>query len=371
MPVVHAGALLLSSTLLLGGHIVTGLRAADKPHCLGRVVNASCWGWSATDSDLNSAALQAAILSGAERVVVPKMLAPWVINTSMAEDSSYVPVHACTPAWDQECCTPSGSGVIPLPDGTNPPCCILPGQEFTNCSSQWRAAIYLPGNSSSGTANNTEIFFEPGVEVIAQRGSFYGQQDCLFLSFGARNVSLVGYGASLKMWKADYQRTSGTSGTCSSALASLCSPSPFDKGGACLECSGRHANELTKAGCEDAQIVLYCSGEKTVAPYKGSQFRFATNWYRGDHISIKGLTISSSGGDGIDFGPGPPPMTNVHIKDVVLDDHLRQGMSVCSGVVNLTVENVIMSNTKGHAPACTSHPTSTYTPTVAIDGSSY
>ena len=45
-------------------------------------------------------------------------------------------------------------------------------------------------------------------------------------------------------------------------------------------------------------------------------------------------------------------MTNVHIKDVVLDNHLRQGMSVCSGVVNLTVENVVMSNTGGHAPAC-------------------
>ena len=185
----------LLSVLLLGPGVASGLRAADRPHCLGRVVNASCWGWSPIDSDLNSAALQAAILSGAEKVVVPKMPGPWVVNVSMTEDSSYVPVHGCTPAWDEECCIPDGPGEIPLPDGSNPPCCILPGQEFTNCSSQWRAAIYLPGNSSAGSANNTEIFFEPGVEVIAQRGSFYGQQDCLFLSFGASNVSLVGYGA--------------------------------------------------------------------------------------------------------------------------------------------------------------------------------
>ena len=303
-PTIAGVVLVLTVTTAGRLPVALGLRASDKPHCLGRVVNASCWGWSATDSDLNSAALQAAILSGAEKVIVPKMPAPWVVNVSMAKDSPYAPVHACTPKWNEECCTPSGAGTIPLPDGTNPPCCILPGQEFTNCSSQWRSAIYLPGNSSVGSANDTEIFFEPGVDVIAQRGSFYGQQDCLFLSFNARNISLIGYGASFTMWKSDYTRSSEPPASCSSALASLCNPSPTDNGDTCLACAGRHANELTKAKCDDSEIVTFCSGRKTVAPYKGSQYRFSTNWYRGDHISIRGLTIRASGGDGIDFGPG-------------------------------------------------------------------
>ena len=37
------------------------------------------------------------------------------------------------------------------------------------------------------------------------------------------------------------------------------------------------------------------------------------------------MRVTWTGGDGIDFGDGPPAMTNVHVKDVVLDDHLRQG----------------------------------------------
>ena len=86
--------------------------------------------------------------------------------------------------------------------------------------------------------------------------------------------------------------------------------------------------------CEDADIEQWCEGTKELAPYRGSQFRFATNWYRGDGIRIFGLTIRDSGkpprhrwhlgcillkmaaisfrtgGDGIDFGDGPPAMTN-------------------------------------------------------------
>ena len=312
--------------------ISCGLRAADKPQCLGTVVNASCWGWSATDSDLNSAALQAAVLSGAERVIVPKMPGPWVVNVSMAPDSSYAPVYACTPPVGEECCTPTGPGVVPLPDGSNPPCCILAGAEFTNCSSQWRAALYLPGNSSAGSANNTEIVFEPGVEVVAQRDSFRGLEDCLLLSFDASNITLIGYNASLRMWKRDYLRSAPTAPSCKAALA-VCPPSP-QAPDTCLACAGLHANELSKALCEDADIEQWCEGTKELAPYRGSQFRFATNWYRGDGIRIFGLTIRDSGkpprhrwhlgcillkmaaisfrtgGDGIDFGDGPPAMTN-------------------------------------------------------------
>jgi hypothetical protein len=344
------GQALLLATAALLLHPAVPLRAADRPHCLGRVVNASCWGWSATDSDLNSAALQAAILSGAEKVIVPRMAGPWVVNVSMARDSPYEPVHGCTPAWDAACCTPSGPGAIALPDGSNPPCCITPGQEFTNCSSQWRAAIYLPGNSTAGTANDTQIFFEPGVEVVAQRGSFYGQQDCLFLSMDASNVTLTGYGASLRMWKADYQRTADTPAGCTAVLTELCDPSSGTN--ACLACAGAHVTELAQANCEDGQIRSFCSAEKLYAPYKGSQYRFATNWYRGDRIRIFGLAIRDSGGDGIDFGGGPPAMTNVHVKDVTLDGHHRQGMSICGGMVNLLVEDTVMSNTMGHAPGC-------------------
>lgn len=53
-------------------------------------------------------------------------------------------------------------------------------------------------------AENQEIFFEPGVVVTAKRGAFQGSHDSLFRAKGKGEITIGGYGATLRMQKADY-----------------------------------------------------------------------------------------------------------------------------------------------------------------------
>jgi len=142
---------------------------------------------------------------------------------------------------------------------------------------------------------NQEIVFEPGVVVIAKEGEFKGKKDCLFSIFRMSNVTLRGYGATLRMRKEDYQ-------------------SP----------------KYTKS--EWRHVIL---------------LRGSTN------VNILGLRLESSGGDGIFVGETKDgshiPSKNVLIKDCVCDDNYRQGISVCS-VDTLRVENCALRNTRGTQP---------------------
>ncbi len=52
-------------------------------------------------------------------------------------------------------------------------------------------------------ASNQEILFEDGVEVRAKRGAFTGTSDSLFAASQLENITLTGYGASLRMWRSD------------------------------------------------------------------------------------------------------------------------------------------------------------------------
>lgn len=142
--------------------------------------------------------------------------------------------------------------------------------------------------------SNQEIHFEPGVEVRAKRGSFKGGGDCLFTIANARNVSLIGYGATLRMWRDDYDRP-----------------------------------EL----------------------YTKAEWRHVVSILSSRNVKVYGLTLAESGGDGIYIGVATKGVTdtNIHIKDVVCDRNYRQGISVISAR-NLLIENTVMSNTGGTAP---------------------
>ena len=143
-------------------------------------------------------------------------------------------------------------------------------------------------------ASNQELIFEPGAEVMAKAGALKGKFDALFSASDKKNITIIGYGATIIMRKKEYQdKTKYTLG------------------------QWRHA--LSIRGCND--------------------------------VKIYGLTIKSSGGDGIYIGAKKQPYCkNIHIKDVVCDDNLRQGISVI-GAVNLLIENSILKNTVGHKPA--------------------
>ena len=46
---------------------------------------------------------------------------------------------------------------------------------------------------------NVELVFEPGVLVLAKKGEFRGKGDSLFAATDAENITLRGYGATLRM----------------------------------------------------------------------------------------------------------------------------------------------------------------------------
>lgn len=186
--------------------------------------NAAWWGF---DPDDATAAVQAAIDSGAARVRIPYMGRPWIV-------------------------TP----------------------------------ITLRGG--------LELIFEPGVVLLAKEGLFQGKSDSLFTAANAADIVVRGYGATLRMRKADYQSEA----------------------------------------------------------YEKAEWRMCLAFRGCRNLHIEGLRLESSGGDGIYLGATQelPWCEDVVIRDVICHDHHRQGISVI-GAVNLLIENTVMSNTRGTGPA--------------------
>ena len=143
-------------------------------------------------------------------------------------------------------------------------------------------------------ASDQEVFFEKGTEVLARKGSFKGTSDSLFRAHLKRNITLTGYGATLRMRRDDY------------------------------------------AG----------------PPYKKGEWRHVLDLRSCSNVRIQGLTLAESGGDGIYLGTAARnvPNKDIHIKDVVCDKNYRQGISVINAE-NLLVEDCVLSNTAGTAPA--------------------
>lgn len=140
---------------------------------------------------------------------------------------------------------------------------------------------------------NKEVVFEPGVIVEAKRGEFLGKGDCLFTVRDQENVVLRGEGAVLRMHKADYHQP------------------PYEKA------EWRHA--LSIRGCRN--------------------------------VTVEGLVLRESGGDGIYLGTGSgrTPNRDITIRNVICDGNNRQGVSVIT-VAGLLMENCVFKNTEGTAP---------------------
>ncbi|MBU0607624.1 MAG: right-handed parallel beta-helix repeat-containing protein [Armatimonadetes bacterium] len=141
---------------------------------------------------------------------------------------------------------------------------------------------------------NQEITFEQGVEVLAKADEFKGGNDSLFSASLAENISLIGYGATLRMRRADY-------------------------------------DDATR--------------------YKHAEWRMVLKLLSCTNIRIYGLTLAESGGDGIYLGTAQRGVTNknIHIKDVICDKNYRQGISVITAE-DLLIENTILRDTAGTAP---------------------
>jgi len=138
-----------------------------------------------------------------------------------------------------------------------------------------------------------ELTFEPGVVVLAKAGEFKGGGDSLFSAKDAANITVRGYGARLRMRKGDYQ--------------------------------------------SDA--------------YERAEWRMTLSFSGCRNVRVEGLSLESSGGDGIYIGATEalPRCEDVVIRDVLCWNHHRQGVSVISAK-NLLIENCRFIGTKGTAP---------------------
>jgi hypothetical protein len=189
-----------------------------------KVASASWWGFDPADS---TAALQAAINSGAKKLIVENMGAPWIVDKLQL-------------------------------------------------------------------ASDQKIVFQRGAVVQAKRGAFKGGGDSLLSASLRTNITLTGYGATLRMWKQDYD-------------------------------------------------------DKT--QYKHAEWRHVLNFRSCSGVRVSGLILADSGGDGIYLGVAQRgvPCSDVVIKDIVCDNNYRQGISVISAR-NLRIENCVLRNTSGTAP---------------------
>jgi len=201
-----------------------------------RVASAAWWGFNEEDA---TDALQAAILSGARRVIVPNMRKDWIVR----------PIKL---------------------------------------------------------ASNLELVLEDGVVVTAKRGEFRGTGDSLFTAQDVTELTIRGYGATLRMQKEDYIV---------------------------------------------GKVLLEFGWNRWFGQYPRSEWRMALSLRGCTNVRVYGLTLKDSGGDGIFVAGGRQPYSkNVRIRDVVCDNHYRQGISVIS-VEDLTVENSVFRNTWGTPPS--------------------
>jgi hypothetical protein len=196
----------------------------QRPTCCGAVAVASCFGWSATNATVNTAAIQAALdCSLAHTVIVPKMPGPWIVEP------------------------PAGSGE-------------LGPTKTSHAGKIWKVAAL----NFSRAASNKTVIFKAGSTVQAARWSFAEEKASLAIVGGlwskAENLSIVGEnGASWRMHKADYQNASG--------------------------CDGRPHSTPAHGRC-----------------YSKSEWRHGLSIWWGESVTVSGLTIAETGGDGIMVG---------------------------------------------------------------------
>lgn len=140
--------------------------------------------------------------------------------------------------------------------------------------------------------DDLDLVFEKGVELQALRGDFLGTNASLLAGRNRRKITITGNGAVLRMWKADYQQP----------------------------------------------------------PYKPAEWRHALSFHGAEDVTITGLDVRESGGDGIYLGTGAAGgCKRFVIRDVRCTGHHRQGISIISAE-DLLIEDCIFNLTSGTAP---------------------
>ncbi len=141
--------------------------------------------------------------------------------------------------------------------------------------------------------SNQKLLFMPGTIVLAAPDKFKGKNDSLFKADKCENLTISGYGAVLEMRKSDYQDP---------------------------------------------------------AKYTKSEWRNGISMLDCNNITIEGITIRNTGGDGIYLGAGDNGVCkDIKLIDLVCYGNHRQGISVISAE-NLLLERCTLLNTDGTDP---------------------
>ena len=156
-----------------------------------------------------------------------------------------------------------------------------------------REKPYLVGATLRMRSNQT-LVLKPGAVLAAAPDRFHGKNDEFLALDGLENVRLHGYGAEIRMRKQDYQ----------------------------------DARRYGRSEWRHGIVVRDCR-----------------------KVVIEGVTVRSSGGDGLYIGTLKPDgySADIVVRDCVFDDNHRQGISVISAE-RLLVEHCILSNTSGTDP---------------------
>lgn len=156
-------------------------------------------------------------------------------------------------------------------------------------------------------AGDQELVLEEGVVIAAKRGEYRGKGDSVLSARGLSNLTIRGYGATIRMHKEDY--IVGT------VLANL-------------------------------------GWNRWYGPYEKAEWRMCLRIRGCENVDVMGLTLRDSGGDGIyiDGSKGRPASTNIRLRDVICDNNYRQGISIIS-VDGLLVENSQFNSTWGTPPS--------------------
>ncbi len=147
--------------------------------------------------------------------------------------------------------------------------------------------------------SNQEIVFESGTQLVALKGAFHGESDCLLTFDQCRNITIRG---------------------------------------------------AKQDGGKAAQILMHKDDYQSAA-YSKSEWRHGISLSGCRNVLIQDLRIAKTGGDGIYLGASwsAGASKDVVIRRVDCDDNHRQGISVISAE-NLLIENCRLRNTKGTDP---------------------
>jgi len=119
--------------------------------------------------------------------------------------------------------------------------------------------------------------------------------------------------------------------------------------------TAKNCNRITMEGEKGAVLRMQKKDyHNPKLKYARSQWRNCIQLDGCYNVTIRNLTIASSGGDGIYLGRtygenGRIACRNILIENCLIDDHHRQGISVISAI-GMTVRNCTISNTRGTEP---------------------